>query len=330
MKLGKKALSCLLAVMMIVTSISVCFTAFGADASTQARNLFNVITNVYDDLKAGVDLANDTTKEDDVRYSRVPRQVSGGNWAVDVDGYHSGWLQTAKAFYNYVKVRCNGDNRTYSQAVDDAITYMQNNSSIGLSATSNPSLADVTAFLNYFKFGGTTANVTLTIGAGYDILAWKPNIDAIETDRAYNSATLHFDTTSGNINPAGCTWSENEVVPENNTTVAAIKAALQDCVKDNAFKTWFNLDFDSMTVDQIMELVQKTDPATGADISCAGTLSAFSLAANLSGSADDEALWDAYVKPQVGKSWDETQDWVENGLMGAIYKAYAADYRWRP
>ena len=313
MKLGKKALSCLLAVMMIVTSISVCFTVLGADATSQATNLFNVVRNVYDDLKNGWDLAH--AAEPDT--SRVPHQVSGSDWAVDVDGYHSGWQQTAKAFYNYVKVRCNGDNRTYSQAVDDAINYMRNSN--GLSATSNPSLADVTNFLSYFKFGGTTASVTLTIGAGYDILAWAPNIDAIETERAYSAATVHFDTTSGNINPAGCTWEESSVVPENNTTVAAIKQALKDCVKDDAFKTWFHLDFDNMEVEEIMTLVQ-------GDTSCASTLRAFSLVANLSGSADDEALWDAYVAPQVGKTWDETQDWVENGLMGAIYKAYAADY----
>ena len=51
MKLGKKALSCLLAIMMIVTSVSVCFTVLGADASTQARQMLNTITNVYDDLK---------------------------------------------------------------------------------------------------------------------------------------------------------------------------------------------------------------------------------------------------------------------------------------
>ena len=58
----------------------------------------------------------------------------------------------------------------------------------------------------------------------------------------------------------------------------------------------------------------------------ANTLAAFSLVANLSGSASDAELWDAYVAPQVGKTWEETNDWVQNGLMGAIYKAYAADY----
>ena len=133
---------------------------------------------------------------------------------------------------------------------------------------------------------------------------------------------MFFDTTGGNINPAGCTWNQTTVVdPEANDqlTVADIKQALQDCVRDDAFKAWFNLDFDNMEVDEIMALVQ-------GETSCANTLAAFSLVANLSGSATPAQLWDRYVAPQVGKTWEETNDWVQNGLMGAIYKAYAADY----
>ena len=162
MKLGKKALSCLLAIMMIVTSVSVCFTVLGADASTQARQMLNTITNVYDDLKNGWDLAH--AAEPDT--SRVPAIDAGTVWKVEVDGYHSGWMQTAQAFYNFVQVYCNNDSKTYSQAVDQAIAYMQSNN--GLSATSNPSLTDVTNFLSYFKFNGTTSDVTLNIGTGYD------------------------------------------------------------------------------------------------------------------------------------------------------------------
>ena len=79
MKLGKKALSCLLAIMMIVTSVSVCFTVLGADASTQARQMLNTITNVYDDLKNGWDLAH--AAEPDT--SRVPAIDAGTVWKVD-------------------------------------------------------------------------------------------------------------------------------------------------------------------------------------------------------------------------------------------------------
>ena len=98
MKLGKKALSCLLAIMMIVTSVSVCFGTLAAgDAGTLANALFNTIVNVYDDLQDGVDRANAATPDT----SRVPTKGDGANWEVEVDGYHSGWYQVAKAYYNY-------------------------------------------------------------------------------------------------------------------------------------------------------------------------------------------------------------------------------------
>ena len=85
MKLGKKALSCLLAIMMIITSISVCFGVLGATGDTQARNLFNTIAMVYDDLKTGYDL--DHAAEPD--HSHVPYTTGGNQWTVEVDGYQS-------------------------------------------------------------------------------------------------------------------------------------------------------------------------------------------------------------------------------------------------
>ena len=293
MKLGKKALSCLLAIMMIVTSVSVCFSTLAAgDPATTAAALFNSIATNYDDLKNGTDLA---ATED---YSHVPAQVSGGNWEVAVDGYRSGWYWTAKSFYNFVQAYCASQSHSYGDVVNEAINQM---SSQGLFGTLTQQ--EVTSFLNYFKFDGSTGNITLHIKPGYDILAWD-TINEIEPNRSYYDSTLSFTLTTN---------------PESQTTVAAIKQALQDCVRSDAFLTWFNLDFDNMTVEEIMALVQ-------GETSCANTLAAFSLVANLSTSAGDEALWDHYVAPTVGKTWAQTNEWVQSGLMGAIYKAYAADY----
>ena len=84
MKLGKKALSCLLAVMMIVTSISVCFTVLGA-GETQLRTLVNQIETNYDGLMMAIDSGDST---------RVPIQKPGGStqeWVVQVDTYLGGW-----------------------------------------------------------------------------------------------------------------------------------------------------------------------------------------------------------------------------------------------
>ena len=52
MKLGKKALSVLLAITMIVTSVSVCFTVFGADVDVKLSNLAGVIDSNYNALSA--------------------------------------------------------------------------------------------------------------------------------------------------------------------------------------------------------------------------------------------------------------------------------------
>ena len=315
MKLGKKALSCLLAVMMIVTSVSVCFTSLAATGDTQAANLFNTIAMVYDDLKTGYDLDHAATPD----HSHVPYTTGGNQWTVAVDGYQSGWFQTARSFYNYVRtMAATGLNRTCTQYVDDAIASMRSQGKFSGTLTE----AEVTKYLDYFRFNGTTAAVDLHIGTGYDILAWAPNINAIETNRSYYTGDLHFGVRSGYVDDATSTWTEQTVVdPEasDQLTVADVKQALQDCVRADAFLTWFNLDFDNMEVEEIMALVQGEN-------SCANTLAAFSLVANLSGSADDEELWDAYVAPVVGKTWDQTNEWVQSGLMGAIYKAYAADY----
>ncbi|MBR6313596.1 MAG: hypothetical protein IKR49_03040, partial [Clostridia bacterium] len=309
MKLGKKALSCLLAIMMIVTSVSVCFSSLAAgDPATTAAALFNSISTNYDDLKNGTDLA--ATGD----YSHVPAQVSGSNWEVAVDGYRSGWYWTAKSFYNFVQAYCASQSYSYSDVVTDAINLM---SSQGLFGTLTQQ--EVRNFLNYFTFGGSTGNISLHIKPGYDILAWD-TINEIDPSRSYYDSTLSFTLTSNKVTAAGTTWTESTTTnPESQTTVAAIKQALQDCVRSDAFLTWFNLDFDNMTVEEIMALVQ-------GDTSCANTLAAFSTVANLSTSAGDEALWDHYVAPTVGKTWAQTNEWVQSGLMGAIYKAYAADY----
>lgn len=54
MKLGKKLLSCLLAILMITSSVSACFTVFGV-GEAQADAIYNAITMDYDGLKAAID-----------------------------------------------------------------------------------------------------------------------------------------------------------------------------------------------------------------------------------------------------------------------------------
>ncbi|MGN0468626.1 MAG: hypothetical protein ACI4GY_07890, partial [Acutalibacteraceae bacterium] len=324
MKLGKKVLSCVLAVMMIVTSISATFTVFGAGVS-QLRNLYTQINMDYDGLMDAINSGKD---------ERVPTQTSGVNYAVAVDTYHSGWYNVAKAFSAYAKaVTVSNSVNTYKDIVDLAVQDMVSNGIITSSdGSTGATQADVQKVLNYFTFGtdvtggftGASMSRTLNIGTGYDILAYD-KIEDIETDRTYYTAQLTFTIASKNgtygITPDTVSFTSTTTLdPDADVTVAAIKAALLDCVADDAFKAWFNLDLDSMTVDEIMELVV-------GEKSCANVLSAYQTVAELSSSAEPDELWDHYVAERVGKTYAETEEWINNGLLDAINNAYASSYK---
>ena len=55
MKVGKKALSCLLAIIMIVSSCSVCFSVLGAAADVQ--DIYQAMEMHYDGLMEAIDKA---------------------------------------------------------------------------------------------------------------------------------------------------------------------------------------------------------------------------------------------------------------------------------
>lgn len=320
MKLSRKALSCLLAILMIVSSMSVSFTVFGASAS-QVNSIIVNVQNNYDGLMEAIDSGDP---------GRVPRQTATGQWVVETDTYTSGWLSVARAFAAYVKAAAGslpGGKYTYADYVNEALAAMDGNSLLQVPK------GDVKKVLDYFKFGQETSGVfsagnfgvLLTIGTGYDILAWEKAED-IDEDMEYQRGSLKFTVSPvaggyGIASSDNVTFtSESHVDPETDTEVHLIKAALLDCLSDEAFKKWFGLDLDSMGVEEIMTLVQ-------GDKSCAMVLKAFSDVAGLSISADAKSLWDHYIAKEVGKTYDQTQEWINSGLREAIYKAYAADYQ---
>lgn len=327
MKLGKKVLSCILAIMMIVTSISVCFTVLGS-GETQLKVLENAIVSDYDGLKDAIDSKDS---------KRVPTLSENGinQWVVGVDTYKGGWLNVANAYQSYAKaVAGNLSGKfTFADIYNEALASIAqdiNNGSYPIP------YKDVQAILEVFKFGREeTGNYaqpgvrgTLVINTGYDILHWD-TIEEIEENRVYANCELRFTTSALTGGNYGLSSSSNVVYtqqnvsdPEdnNNVNVLAIKEALRDCVREDAFKTWFKLDLASMSVDEIMALVQ-------GEKSCANILGAFTLVAELSNSATPEQLWDHYVAKSVGKTYAETQDWINNGLLQAITHAYAVDYK---
>ncbi len=321
MKLGKKVLSCVLAIMMIVTSVSVCFTSFAVSAESQLKNLYNQINMDYDGLLEAIDSKDP---------ARVPTNTSGGIWVVERDTYHSGWYNLAKAFASYAKAVTTPTNsvNTVDDVVQAALTGLDE-----INKYTGATKEEVTKVLGFFTKMSPGSNAAsyravLNIKAGIDYLAWAKIAD-IETSRNYFEGSLEFRTASKGSNIYGltpdtvtfATTSDSTLTEAINGKLRAIKAVLGDMVKEDAFKTWFNLDFSSMTVEEVMELVSGTH-------SVANVLRTFTDAAKAAGFEDEgAALWDHYVAGVVGKKYAETKAWIEGSLMDAIYVAYAGSYQ---
>ena len=120
MKVGKKALSCLLAIIMIVSSCSVCFSVLGA--TTDAMNVYNAISMHYDSLMQAIDKATkgDESKRDT---SGVPVR-DGSTWEVKRDTLNGGWLAVSRAVAQYAKVILANDSYSaYHALVKEMLNY---------------------------------------------------------------------------------------------------------------------------------------------------------------------------------------------------------------
>ena len=106
MKVGKKLLSTLLAVMMIISSVSVCFGVLGADNSIDS--LMNQIDLHYANLIDLIGAANkkdangnSVATEDDLKMVIASDGVGG--WKVERDTAYSSWHWVTKAYAEAAK-----------------------------------------------------------------------------------------------------------------------------------------------------------------------------------------------------------------------------------
>ena len=92
MKVGKKVLSTLLAIIMIVSSVSVCFGVLGAEVSV-AKAIENLMMQVelHHSTIADYILAAESDDASDDDKERVPQQVTTGVWQVGLDSSTSSW-----------------------------------------------------------------------------------------------------------------------------------------------------------------------------------------------------------------------------------------------
>ena len=109
MKVGKKLLSCLLAIMMIVSSVSVCFGVLGADVSIESlmdqieRNHSSLIDLIEAANKKDED-GNSLATEDDLK--KVLVSTDTNQWVVEKDTSTSSWHWVT---YAYAEAICLSD-----------------------------------------------------------------------------------------------------------------------------------------------------------------------------------------------------------------------------
>ncbi|MGN1443259.1 MAG: hypothetical protein ACI4XE_05340 [Acutalibacteraceae bacterium] len=311
MKLGKKALSCVLAIMMIVSSVSVCFSVLGATDTPDG--IFTQIEMHYEGLMDAIDKAKDTTNPDT---SGVPT-LSGSIWTVEKDTFTGGWQAVAKAFAAFAKGTA-GVNNTYADLVAD----IKDNIPAAAQASGLPQ-ADYEAIVDYFKFGnestgsfGTAAKVQLAIGSGFDLLGWS-TVEDIDLTRAYYTATLTMTPSGSNgtytLATADCIKfsQEDYIIPSGDNDITAIKDVLTSCVASDKFSQWFTQS--TLTEDQLGEFSNLYNLFTDTI-----TLSGYGYTA--------EDVWDHYVAKRVGKTYTEAEAWYNTAGADAKARPLAEQY----
>ena len=345
MKLGKKALSCLLAIMMIVTSVSVCSTVFGADGTNQLNALANQIVMNWDGLSTAA-RAFEAKKTSDTA-ARVPILSSvNSNAVVKVDTYLGGWNAVAQAYAAYV------DQVASTAPTSGTITYNEESYNVQsfeglynyaiakMPANLGLTSANYAEILTFFRFNRNAAGETatpstssfkLTVEPNFDITMF-PTVAAIDASKAYKNATVTFSFGSSKITGASYTSSEATYTEDVENIKTVLESLINTSGQDN-FKYWLNTWANQTHTDEEYRQMATADGKAGKLFGFFNervnsfTGNAFfpdDLEANNSSKA--EVLWDHFVAPTVGKSYDETYEWINEDLLEAAHKGYANEH----
>ncbi|MBQ8027365.1 MAG: hypothetical protein IJ261_04535, partial [Clostridia bacterium] len=313
MKVGKKALSLLLAVIMIMSSVSVSFSVFAA--TTDTDEIFSAIETHYAGLKSAILAADPSLEEPDK--TRVP-DGEGKEWGVAMDTATSGWQAVVRAFVNYIQGTA-GSNPTLVKVVDD----IKADVAARVSTYNLLTAADYNAVLDYLLFGTeksvdafeSKTTINLEIGCGFDLLAWDTVTD-MDENRTYSTASVTIATKSGDnggyvLDPDKTVYTSDVLEDPKDmvTTVGAVKTTLQECVLSTNFPYWFNK----------VEVQGQT--LTDAELDAFAKLfNEFTDVVILSQSGYTPAeVWAHYVAEAVDKTYGETEAFYS--AAGAAVKA---------
>jgi len=313
MKVGKKVLSTLLAIIMIVSSVSVCFGVLGADRTSTIKNLMTRIELNYATLADYIlaATADDATADDK---KKVPMPGTTGTWEVELDSSTSSWHWVTAAYVEAAKavIAAPGDAETTIKGINDAIKDdIKNSGAMTLTE------AQYNEVLDYFAFGGATGSTTLYIGEGFDILQWAPEYSKIPENadqlQLYSAtATFTVDSATGKVSKV-----EFVNAQQDSASLAGNMKMVKDAIADfiNKADTWFTTDFAALDVTTLNETVK-------------GISSDIVLFESFVTVGNYEEVWDAYIAAdeKVGKTFAEVKQWYKTNVVGYVAQAYATQY----
>ena len=329
MKVGKKVLSTLLAIIMIVSSVSVCFGVLGADVSV-SKAIEELMVQV--ELHHGVlaDYIIDATPKEGYTPSadakkKVPQQVgSTSTWKVELDSSTSSWHWVTSAYVAAVNAVLKDSNLNVAKATLGEI----NESIKGLVATAAALQGDnamkaeqYNEILNPYAFGDYEGSVTLNIGEGFDILQWadpeNPNAytfipeDSDSLTLYVATATFTYDSVNGKL-----TGAEFENTIQDSVSLAENMKFVKEAIANFITKAdeWFHTDYSSLSV----EVLNKKVTQISDDIVA---FEGFVKVGNY------EEVWDAYVAPSAGYTWAEVKQWYKTNIVDYVAAAYAKQYQ---
>ena len=351
MKVGKKLLSTLLAIMMIISSVSVCFGVLGADNTTEA--LMSQIETHYSSL---IDLIKDAEKEnltDEEKAEAVKKIVSGSNdrWAVERDTAMSSWHWVTLAYAEAAKVvvKANSDVDTfadiYSAIYSKVEAELKNNGSTG-----RMPLDFYDDILQVFTFGETTGSaasttsyanggtLTLDIKAGFNILQYKAGgYETIPTDKKdltlYKGALEVKKESKGNgLYGITADSIKFETIVQDPEAIANALADIKVLIPEfisyangytdedgNNVIGWFATNFEEMSTEALSAKV----------FEIAESIQSFEDQIITAGISSAEEIWDNFVAPNLNteKTWKEVQSWYTGEVLGYVAPAYADAYQ---
>ena len=333
MKVGKKLLSTLLAIMMIVSSVSVCFGVLGAgDPIASLINQINMHHASLIDLIEAAEKDYENEEEAKEAAKKVPSSTGTGEWSVERDTATSSWHWVSYAYSEAAKsVAGTTVNGEYVDTLYDI--YVAVKAKINASTDRVMPIDRYDEIIKVFTFGETSNNyvsgatIKVDIKAGFNILQYKDGgyesipeeakdlelYKGIFTIEKVSNGENGYKITPDSIKFESVTQDANAIA----TAIKAIKTLIPEFI--GLAGEWFAVDFEALSSDELSAKV----------FEIAESIQSFETEIITAGISSAEEIWDNFVMPklQTKKTWAEVQTWYTGEVLGYVAPTYADAYQ---